>query len=407
MEEIKVHVVDKGRKYLYMLYRDPITNRQVARSTGTASKKEAAKVAAKWEAELQEGRYERSARMPWAEFREAWEDAHMHDLAPATMVNYAATFNAFEDFCNPQRVGDLTTPRVTAYAAHLRRERTRTIKRGGEEVQESYRLSEASVGRHLRHLKAVARWASRQGMLPKVPQFEMPKRANAARMKGRPITGEEFDRMIAAVPKVVGENAAESWKFLLRGLWTSGLRLGEALALRWDQTPGGVSVRLDGQQSVLAFDAGSQKSGKVELVPLAPEAMLLIEGRAEPSGYVFSPKRMRGEGPMVRDAVKVSKVVGKIGRKAGIITDTEKGKTATAHDLRRSFGFRWSRRIMPAELKELMRHASIETTMTYYVGHDARATSAALWGKLVDTLVDTSPEEAQVDGQEPSKPRVK
>ncbi len=30
---------------------------------------------------------------------------------------------------------------------------------------------------------------------------------------------------------------------------------------------------------------------------------------------------------------------------------------------------------MPAELKELMRHASIETTMTYYVGQNAEATA--------------------------------
>lgn len=52
---------------------------------------------------------------------------------------------------------------------------------------------------------------------------------------------------------------------------------------------------------------------------------------------------------------------------------------ASAHDLRRSFGFRWSRRVMPAVLKELMRHASIETTMTFYVGQNAEATADELW----------------------------
>lgn len=34
---------------------------------------------------------------------------------------------------------------------------------------------------------------------------------------------------------------------------------------------------------------------------------------------------------------------------------------------------------MPATLKELMRHASIETTMTYYVQQSAKVTSSELW----------------------------
>jgi hypothetical protein len=37
---------------------------------------------------------------------------------------------------------------------------------------------------------------------------------------------------------------------------------------------------------------------------------------------------------------------------------------------------------MPAELKELMRHASIETTMTYYVGQNAEATAQGLGAAL-------------------------
>ena len=58
----------------------------------------------------------------------------------------------------------------------------------------------------------------------------MPKRVKGAKvMRGRPITGEEFDRLIKAVPKVVENAAAKSWEFYLRGLWTSGLRLSESL----------------------------------------------------------------------------------------------------------------------------------------------------------------------------------
>jgi integrase len=79
-----------------------------------------------------------------------------------------------------------------------------------------------------------------------------------------------------------------------------------------------------------------------------------------------------------------------VGKAAGVVVKQrekldDKGKPVTvnqcasAHDLRRSFGFRWSRRVMPTILRELMRHESIETTMRYYVGQNAESTADELW----------------------------
>jgi len=276
---------------------------------------------------------------------------------------------------------------VTAFAAALRADG----------------LSESSVKRHLSTLRAAARWAYKAELLLKLPTFNMPRRGTTARMKGRPVTGEEFDRLIRAVPKMVvegygddekpedydGDPKVESWRTLLRGLWWSGLRLGEAMALRWDQTPGGVWVELDGRRSVLAFDGESQKSGRVELVPLAPEAVELVplapeaveflEPMRQSSGYVFAPMRIRGKRPMQRTPHKISQIVSKIGAEAGIVVNAETGKTASAHDLRRAFGFRWARRVMPPELMHLMRHKDVKTTLTFYVGQNAHATAGAPW----------------------------
>jgi len=53
--------------------------------------------------------------------------------------------------------------------------------------------------------------------------------------------------------------------------------------------------------------------------------------------------------------------------------------TASAHDPRRAFGERWAARLMPAQLMELMRHESIDTTLSYYVGRNAERTAAILW----------------------------
>ncbi len=375
-ETIKVHVVKyPDRENLMMRYRCPDSGKQVARSSGTANEKAATKAAAVWEEQLREGRYQRSSRMPWDEFREQYENATVEGQKLATVRNYASTLNAFEAHCRPARVLDLNTGRVTAFIAALRKERQRRDDTG--EVT-TYRISEASVARHLRHLKAVSRWANRQGLLPTVPTFDMPKRSQTAKMKGRPICLEEFEKMLAATAGVVGADAAESWQLLLWGLWTTGLRLGEAMALRWDHQPGGVSVELSGMESVLAFDADAQKSGRTQHVPLAPEAVELLEPIRRARGYVFSPRTKLGA-VMARDHQRAGKIIAKIGAAAGVVTDPAKGQTATAHDLRRSFASRWSKRVMPAVLKEIMRHADIQTTMSYYATQSARTTAAELW----------------------------
>ncbi len=67
---------------------------------------------------------------------------------------------------------------------------------------------------------------------------------------------------------------------------------------------------------------------------------------------------------------------------AGVIVDKATKKYASAHDLRRSFGTRWAKRVMPAVLKRLMRHADISTTMGYYVDMDADEMAVDLWAKL-------------------------
>jgi integrase len=368
-------------------------------------KREADRAAAKWEAELQEGRYQKPSRMSWEEFRLRYEEDGMGSIRPQTIKSYLSTLNVFEKYCSPRLLAEATTTKVTAFARELRLPRTEEIGKGSRRQKKTSKRSEACVAKHLRQLRAVLGWACRQEFLSTCPSFDMPKRGSGARrMKGRPITLEEFERMLAVTPKVVGEEAADSWLLLLHGLWTSGLRLGEAMSLRWDGGNGGVAVILDGKKSVLAFDADSQKSGKVELVPLAPEAVGLLEPFRRRSGFVFRPLCRDGE-PMTRDTQRIGRVFSRIGEAASVVVDPAKGKCASAHDLRRAFGYRWSRLVMPPQLRELMRHARIDTTMTYYVGQNAQATSEELWAALGSNLGSIClqppgvplPKQAQVD----------
>ncbi|HXT57868.1 MAG TPA: site-specific integrase, partial [Pirellulales bacterium] len=127
-----------------------------------------------------------------------------------------------------------------------------------------------------------------------------------------------------------------------------------------------------------------EKGNEDRLLPISPEfAEFLLAVPAERRrGRVFrlSSLRIHDARPSVE---WVSRIISRIGKAAKVKVNTNatsgKVKFASAHDLRRSFGERWSRRVMPQVLKELMRHKSIETTMKFYVGQNAEKTTDALW----------------------------
>jgi integrase len=307
-------------------------------------------------------------------------------LARKTDEKFSVVFNSVERALNPDRLAHLTESRISAWQAKLRQDG----------------LTETTIKGYSAHLKAALRWAERMGLLVKAPKIDMPKRAKGSKvMKGRPITGEEFERMLAKVadaaigqpkegqegptPERAERNRAiiDSWKHYLRGLWLSGLRLSESLELWWDRDDR-LCVDLLGTHPMLRIPAECEKGNQDRVLPMAPEfaEFLLATPEGERTGRVFKPmaRAVRGERLC---HFQVSRIVVRIGKAAGVkvATDPRSGtvKFASAHDLRRSFGERWSARIMPTDLMALMRHESIETTLRYYVGRNAQNTAKTLW----------------------------
>lgn len=384
-ESIKVHVVDYGRKSLYLRYTDPHTGKQIAKSARTSNRNEATKAAGKWEDELRDGRYKPASKITWAEFRRRYEDEVLPGLAENTDLKTGGVFNAVERILGPGRLSSLTTERISYFVRVLREERmveTKTVDGEERQVEKLVRRSESTIAGHLATLKAALNWAKRQGMLRAVPTIDMPTRAKDGKlMKGRPITTEEFDRMLAKTPEERPREAAQ-WKRLQRGLWASGLRLEEALELTWDEHN---KPRLDltGRRPLILIPAEHQKNHTDTLHPIAPEFAEFVEAtpKAERTGYVFPLPFRRKD--------TVSKVITAIGKAAGVKVNTDgrtgKVKYASAHDLRRAFGERWAKRVMPAVLQKLMRHSHIETTLKYYVGMDAITTADTLWEAVAKT----------------------
>ena len=384
MDEIKVHLVKvNNRPCWYMRYTDPETGKRVAKATGETIRSKALKEAGKWEDDLRVGRYQRVSNPTWAEFRHRFEEEVLADKSQHTFNTATCVFNRVQQIVKPECLKHLTSERVSYFARELRQEK--------KSVQ--------TIRSYLKNLFWALRWARKQGMLGKLPEVELPGQDDGEddAMKGRPITTEEFERMIAAIPKVLDARGGKQqerlareveplWRFYLEGLWRSGLRLSESLNLWWDREDM-LQVDLTGKRPMILIPQGMQKNKKTTVHPMAPEFARLLEAVPvdQRTGPVFKLVGLK-LGRDCREAAWVGTVVRGIGKAANVVVKKSavsgKVKYASAHDLRRSFGDRWSNRVMPRVLKELMRHSRIETTMRYYVGQNAERTADELWSAL-------------------------
>ena len=294
----------------------------------------------------------------------------------SSQVAYRVALDHLQRLIDPDRLTKLTAQVLSRFQAEARKEG----------------MKPTTLARHLRHIKACLRWGERQGLMVKAPAIEMPKLPKGQSLaKHRPVLGEEFDRLLMAVPKVRSKDSA-AWCRLLLGLWLSGLRLSEAVALDWNDGP--FVLDTTGTHPAFRIEAEGQKSRRSEVVPVTPdfaEWILAETPEAERVGKVFPLVDSKSGKPYA--VLTVGPVVSAIGRKAGVVVGqseklvTEGGKRvrkpvklfAGAHDLRRAFCTRWAMRVKTPVLQQLARHANIATTMGYYVSLTADEIGADLW----------------------------
>lgn len=304
MNRIRVHVVayrdcknlalryvdpDTRKQHRTTRYRDPQTGEET--EVGT-NRKVAGKLAAVWEADLNAGRDQGGHATSWELFRDRYQTEVIPSLAPRTGDKIGTVFNAVENALPRVASGKL------AYLNAQALSRFQAALRNGKR-------SENTIAGYLAHLRAALQWAADQGMIPAVPKIKRPRRAKkqgwGSKAKGRPVTGEEFDRMLAAVPLALADwrkrrrllerkvsrkkglaehktqtdeipvevnpAAVTSWRHYLRGLWLSGLRLKESLNLYWDR-PDRLCIDLTGKRPRLTITAESEKGARDRRLPL-------------------------------------------------------------------------------------------------------------------------------------------
>lgn len=202
--------------------------------------------------------------------------------------------------------------------------------------------------------------------------------------------------MLTATPEVVGVDAADSWKYVLQGLWESALRLDELMHVSWDK-PGTIRpIWKAGNLPVLEIPAALQMNDTDESIPLLPwfEKLLVQTPTESRRVWVFNPKSLQLKmGRKVKyhrpDAEWVGTIIARIGKEAGTVVEPADERTgrpekfASAHDLRRSCGERLrDAGVPPLVICRVMRHSSWDTTRKHYAPGDIQRDAAVLKDQL-------------------------
>src|SRR5262245_19794216 len=209
-QRIKVWVQKfKDRPMLMLQWIDPDTGARKSKSAKTADPEAAEKARADHEYELNHRIYQEPSKLTWERFREMYEAEHVSGLAAKSGKKISSVFNSFERHANPKRLEQITERTISLYVTKLRSE--------GRSV--------ATINGHLRHLKHALRWATEQRLRSSCPRI---KKLKELKKLPRKITTEEFERLLAKA-------TSDDWRALLLTGWYTGMRLGELLALTWNE----------------------------------------------------------------------------------------------------------------------------------------------------------------------------
>lgn len=228
--------------------------------------------------------------------------------------------------------------------------------------------SRKSVNNHLTVLRKLLNLAAEWGELPHAPKV---KGLKVAHDEIEFLTFEETPRFIQA--------AAPEWRVFLVTALKTGLRVGELLALKWEDVDL-VAGRLVVRRTLWHALEGTPKGGRSREVPLSDDAVATLQAHRHLRGpYVFC----EVDGRRLNHN-RVKAVVPRTCARAGL------AKRLTTHDLRHTFASHLVMRgVALKAVQELLGHATIDMTMRYaHLSPDVRREAVRL---LDRTAVPRSP----------------
>ena len=329
------------RKLLVLQWHDPDTGKRKSRTAETADQKEAERKARDLEYELAHGTYQEPSKLDWSRFRELFEAEYLPGLRPRSREKLGTVLDAFEQVVSPTKLRSITERTVSAFVKGLR-ERKRPGGRTG--------LAPMTVKNYLIGLKTALNWALEQKLLPSEPTFPTVK---VPKKKPQPVPAESFERLLEKAPDAY-------WRAYLMCGWWAGLRLSEALHLRW--TPSTEKPWVDLARNRIVLPAVFAKADTDQSVPLHSVLRQALEHLPQAGDDVFV---LTGRFGQRLRRWNVTHWVKRIAKEAGV--------RLTMHQLRKGFGCRLAKQLGKggaAMLHELMRHSSMQVTMDYYANVD-------------------------------------
>jgi integrase len=311
-------------------------------------------------------RHRRRGDHTFGEACEAWLEyiAHEKDRRPSTVKDYRNTVRRYlvAEFGEGTLLHTIDTARVDAFRERLLAER---------------RLSRRTVQKILVLLHGILKRAKRKGWIASNPA-EDAERVNVRRTgEFNVLTPEEVHAVARAEPSELRAAVYVTAAF-------AGLRMGELRALRWVDVD--FAKRLVHVRRNFTADAyGAPKSQRVRSVPMSdPVARVLDalsrreEGTA-PDDLVLSPGyNVPFDDDTVRKRFYVALEAAGLGRLR------TKDDPIVFHDLRHTFGTLAVQAFALSDVKAMMGHADISTTMIY-VHHVPQTDAAARLSAVLNT----------------------
>jgi integrase len=209
-------------------------------------------------------------------------------------------------------------------------------------------------------------YAVKQKLLAYMPTFP---KVKVPLVRPQPVPAESFESLYSKATDL------QMKAYLLCG-WRAGLRLNEGFELEWEETS--KAPWLDFARKRIWIPASFSKAVADQWLPLDSVLQEALQALPRKGRKVFRFEKRRGSGLLTVQGL--GQRVCRLAQRAGV--------KLTMKSLRRGFGCYFANRESAHVLQRLMRHASITTTLNYYVNCDAAVEQAVL--SRNDQLADTS-----------------
>jgi len=302
----------------YAQFYDPITGKQVQRTTGTTIKQEAIGKLREFMSARDKGLPVVNPKLTYADLRRVLLGSYLDRGNKSLRVNADGDESIvglpqLDAFCGyvPAKDGQPGNPgpqvaRLTEDFVEAFKEKRRTDDAGP-----------AMINRSLQCLRRMLRLAHKQNRITRVPYITLLKEPPAR--KGF-VERAKFAELLGALPSYL--------RPLVTFLYWCGVRLGEAQQIQWGQ------VKLDGPQPCILLHEEQTKSGEARVVPLpAVLVNMLLPLRDDPSATVFDSTNLRTEWARACAAVGLGTLVE---RKSANGYPWHHYSGLKVHDLRRS-----------------------------------------------------------------------